>query len=123
MPVKECPTDLQRPSFEGASVGENCLVAFAIERAYEAAAHIAKDKPQAALSWLDGLFACTDRLETFPESGRVVAEIGQPDYREIVYGKSHRVIYRLEKSQVSILTVRNFAQPLHASDVIAGRVE
>ncbi len=90
----------------------------AIERAYEAAAFIAGDKPEAALRWLDGLFAVTDRLEMFPESGRVVPEIGLPEFREVVYRNAYRVIYRVEKSRVAILTVRNFAQRLDASELV-----
>jgi len=89
----------------------------AIERAYEAAAHIAQDKPAAALAWLDRLFRTTDRLETFPESGRVVPEIGLTEYRELIHENSHRVIYRVDESQVAILTVRNFAQLLELSDL------
>ena len=89
----------------------------AIERAYEAAAHIAGDKPEAALRWLDGLFDVTDRLELFPESGRVVPEIGQEHFREVVYGKAYRVIYRVEPARVSILTIRNFAQSLDRSEL------
>ncbi len=89
----------------------------AIERAYEPATYIASDKPQAALRWLDGLFEVTDRLEMFPESGRIVPEIGLPEFREVVYGKAYRVIYRVEETRVSILTVRNFAQPLDTSEV------
>jgi len=89
----------------------------AIKRAYEAAAYIAGDKPDAALRWLDGLFSVTDRLEAFPESGRVVPEIGLPEYREVVYRHSYRVIYRVEKNRVAILTVRNFAQLLDRSEV------
>ncbi len=88
----------------------------AIERAYDAAAFIAGDKPEAALRWLEGLFEVTDRLERFPESGRVVPEIGLPEFREVVYRKAYRVIYRVEKSRVSILTVRNFAQRLVAGE-------
>lgn len=84
----------------------------AIRRAYEAAAYIAGDKPEAALKWLDGLFAATDRLERFPESGRFVPEIGLPEYREIVYRRAYRIVYRLGNGQVSILTVRNLAQLL-----------
>jgi toxin ParE1/3/4 len=53
---------------------------------------------------LDGLFESTDRLQRFPLAGRVVPEIEHPDYREIIHGK-HRVIYRIEKRRVSILTV------------------
>jgi toxin ParE1/3/4 len=89
----------------------------AIERAYEAAAYIAGDKPQAALKWLDGLFEATDRLERFPESGRIVPELRLPEYREVVYRRAYRIIYRIEKSQVWILTVRNFAQELDAAEL------
>lgn len=89
----------------------------AIERAYEAAAYIAQDRPGAALLWLEGLFAATDRLERFPQSGRVVPEIGRPEYREVVYGKAYRIIYRVEGSTVAILTVRNFAEELDRSEI------
>jgi plasmid stabilization system protein ParE len=85
----------------------------AIERAYEAARYIAQDKPEAALKWLDGLFKVTDRLERFPKSGRVVPEIASEEFREVIY-RSHRVIYRIEKTSVSILTVRSSAQLLDA---------
>lgn len=90
----------------------------AIERAYEAATYIAQDRPDAALSWLDGLFAATDRLERFPQSGRIVPEIGLSEYREIVYRKAYRVIYRVEGSTVAILTVRNFAEELDPGEVV-----
>jgi toxin ParE1/3/4 len=89
----------------------------AIERAYEEARYIAADKPGAALDWLDGLFESTDRLERFPDSGRIVPEIGLPEYREIVYGRSHRVIYRREKEAISILTVRRFKRRLDLAEV------
>jgi plasmid stabilization system protein ParE len=89
----------------------------AVERANEAAAYIAQDKPEAALRWLDGLLDSTDNLAAFPQSGRIVPEIGLPEYREIVYRKSHRVIYNVDKSTVSILTVRNFAQLLDLAEL------
>jgi plasmid stabilization system protein ParE len=89
----------------------------AIERAYEAAAYIAGDKPEAALRWLEGLFKVTDRLEMFPESGRVVPEIGVSEFREVIYRDAYRVVYRLEKARISILTVRNCAQVLDASEL------
>jgi toxin ParE1/3/4 len=89
----------------------------AIEQAYEAARYIAQDKPDAALAWLDGLFESTDRLAQFPSSGRVVPEIGSSQFRELVYRHAYRIIYRVEKSRVSILTVRNFSQKLDASNL------
>ena len=90
--------------------------ALAIDRAYEEARFIAEDKPEAALRWLDGLFKVTDRLERFPKSGRVVREIGSEEYREVIY-RSHRVIYRVEKSFISILTVRGSAQLLDVTEL------
>jgi plasmid stabilization system protein ParE len=89
----------------------------AVERANEATAYIARDKPEAALRWLEGLFDSTDALADFPQSGRIVPEIGLPEYREIVYRKSHRVVYNLDKSTVSILTVRNCAQLLDLGEL------
>ena len=89
----------------------------AIERAYEEARYIAADKPGAALDWLEGLFQCTDRLEQFPDSGRVVPEIGLPEYREVVYRKAHRVIYRREANAISILTVRRFKRRFDPSEL------
>jgi len=88
----------------------------AIERAYEEAGYIAQDKPLAALNWLERLFESTDRLEKFPQSGRIVPELGLPEYREIIY-RSHRVIYRVEKSVVAILTVRRSSQQLDATEL------
>ena len=88
----------------------------AIERAYEEARYIAEDKPDAALRWLDGLFKVTDRLERFPRSGRVVREIASDEYRELIY-RSHRVIYRIEKTCVSILTVRGAARLLDLAEL------
>jgi plasmid stabilization system protein ParE len=89
----------------------------AVERAYEVAEYIARDKRSAAETWLNGLFRSTDGLENFPQAGRMVPEIGLPDYREIVYRKSHRVVYHVEKSAVRILTVRNFAQRLKLAEL------
>ena len=90
----------------------------AIERAYEEARFIAEDKPDAARRWLDGLFESTDRLQRFPQAGRIIPEIQHPDYREIAYGK-HRVIYRVEKRRISILTVRRARQLLRPSEILA----
>ena len=89
----------------------------AIERAYEEARHIADDKPEAALKWIDGLFRATDRLQRFPQSGRVVPEIGLFEYREVLY-EAHRVIYRIEKRQISILTVRSSRQLWRQSEIL-----
>jgi toxin ParE1/3/4 len=90
----------------------------AIERIDEEARYIAQDNREAALRWIEGLFAFVERLQAFPESGRVVTEIGRPEYREIIY-KSHRVIYRIEKNVVAVLTVRRARQQLRRSEVLS----
>ncbi|MEO8380579.1 MAG: type II toxin-antitoxin system RelE/ParE family toxin [Acidobacteriota bacterium] len=88
----------------------------AIDRAAEEAALIARDKPGAALRWIEALFAAVDRLETFPESGPVVPEIGLSNYRQLRSG-AHRVVYRLDPKAVHILTVRRFKQLLRLSEI------
>lgn len=90
----------------------------ALERAYEEARYIAEDKPEAALRWLDGLFECIDRLAAFPESGRIVPELGVPEYREVIYKSAHRVIYRIELKQLSILTVRRSRRLLDPTEIV-----
>ena len=89
----------------------------AVERAYEAAKYIARDKPEAARSWLEGVFEAVDHLEAFPQSGRMVPEIGLPEYREIVYRKSYRIVYYVDKSTVRVLTVRYFARRLDLTEL------
>ena len=44
----------------------------AIDRALEIAEYIAQDKPSAAEKWINMLFSKVERLESYPEIGRVV---------------------------------------------------
>jgi len=65
---------------------------------------ISQDSPRySSLFVLDVLHA-VDRLNQFPKSGRVVPEINDPLIREIILG-SYRIIYRVRKDFVEILTV------------------
>jgi plasmid stabilization system protein ParE len=88
----------------------------AIDRAFEEAAFIARDKPEAAEWWLEGLSVVVDRLETFPDSGREVPELPRTKYREVIC-RSHRVVFAVEGKSVRILTVRRFKQKLDPSEV------
>ncbi len=81
----------------------------AVDRMEEAVRFIAQDKPDAARSWAEQLLARVDQVAQFPESGRIVPELGRDDIREIVHG-SHRVIYRLAGGEIRILTVRHTAR-------------
>jgi len=88
----------------------------AIERAAEEASFIARDKPEAARRWLEGIFKAIDRLERFPLSGRSVPEFDSAVHRQVTY-KSHRMIYRIEGDVIEILTVRRFKRLLDTSEL------
>ena len=52
------------------------------------------------------LMHATERLKTFPASGRVVPEMGDEDLREIIH-RNYRIIYMHlpEEDRVEVLTV------------------
>lgn len=83
----------------------------ALERVNEIADYLAENSVEAARVWLMDIFGAVDRLKEFPESGRLVPEVKRPNVRELIF-KNYRVIYRVERKQVSILTVRHSKQRL-----------
>lgn len=87
----------------------------ALERIEDIAQYIAEDKPGAAVEWVDGIFDTVDRLADFPESGRVVPEVGGRRIREVIFG-TYRIIYSV-RDQVDILTVRRSSQLLRMSEL------
>ncbi|PAP76801.1 type II toxin-antitoxin system RelE/ParE family toxin [Rubrivirga marina] len=52
------------------------------------------------------LLRATDRLGTFPESGRVVPEIGDDSMREVIH-RNYRIVYMMlsDEERVEVLTV------------------
>ena len=90
----------------------------AIDRATEIADYIAQDKPSAAVKWINTIFSKVDQLASFPEMGRIVPEIENNQFREILYG-NYRIIYRIEKKQISILTIRHGKQILPIDETLA----
>ncbi len=90
----------------------------AIERISEIANYIAQDNPAAAEKWVDKIFEQVERLHEFPESGRIVPEIKNKMFREIISG-NYRVIYKYEDLQVLILTVRHGKQILPVEEIKA----
>lgn len=87
----------------------------ALERVEDIAQYIAEDKPGAAVEWVDGIFDTVERLADFPESGRVVPEVGGRRIREVIFG-AYRIIYSV-RDQVDILTVRRCSQLLRMSEL------
>ena len=91
----------------------------ALDRVSEIARYIAKDNPDAAERWVNELFDAVERLVDFPESGRVVPEVGVWRIREVIFG-AYRVIYSV-KEKVEILTVRRGSQLLDVSEIDDGQ--
>ena len=90
----------------------------AVDRASEIADYIAQDKPSAAEKWIDTVFSKVEQLKSSPEIGRIVPEINDSQIRELIYG-NYRIIYRIEKERVSILTIRHGSQILPIKEIMA----
>jgi toxin ParE1/3/4 len=87
----------------------------ALERVDEIAVYIAQDDPDAADCWTIELFDAVERLVEFPESGRMVPELGVREARELIFG-AYRVFYRVG-SAVEVLSVRHGSQLLRQDEV------
>ncbi len=88
----------------------------AIDRAAEIAEYISQDNPTAAENWVNTVFTKAEGLKSFPTSGRIVPEVNDDHFRELVYG-NYRIIYRVEENQVSILTIRHGKQILPTDEI------
>ena len=76
---------------------------------------IARDKTSAAFRWVQTMYRKVLRLGHFPKSGRVVPELKREEVREILID-DYRVIYKVEKKTVSILTIFHGAKILSDLD-------
>jgi len=90
----------------------------AIDRVSEIAEYIALDKPTAADKWITTIFSKIEQLASSPEIGRVVPEIADEQFRELIYG-NYRIVYRIEKKKISILTIRHGKQILPIEEILA----
>lgn len=75
------------------------------------------DSPIAALNWVDALFDKVEILKVGAEIGRKVPELNRNDVRELIFG-NYRIIYRILKNKIAILTVRHFKQILPLEDIL-----
>jgi len=67
-------------------------------------AYIARDSVYYADKFVDDAFQAVERLEIFPESGRIVPERNDPDFREIIFG-SYRIMYKIINNDCYITTM------------------
>lgn len=64
-------------------------------------------------NFLHGIFDATEKLANHPNSGRVVPEINDPNFREIIWNNTWRIIYMPPKGvndNVEIMNVLHTAQ-------------
>ena len=90
----------------------------AIDRTTEIAEYIAQDNPLAATKWVETLFDKVQLLNSSPKSGRIVPETNREDIRELIY-VNYRIIYKVEKNKIFILTVRHGKQILPVDEIQA----
>jgi len=65
---------------------------------------ISRDSPERARRFVEELVRESETLAKNPRIGRVVPEISNPAIREIIH-KNYRLVYRLRKDHIEILTV------------------
>ena len=76
---------------------------------------IAQDSPHYASLFVIDVLTVVERLDCFPESGRIVSEKHDPAIREIILG-NYRIIYRV-RDGVDLLTIYHGARLLDPSQL------
>lgn len=87
-----------------------------MRRLTDTATYIARDDRAAAKRWVAQVFDRVGQIADFPESGRIVPEVGRRDLRELILGH-YRIIYRVRKDSVTVLTVHSGRRPLGSDDI------
>ena len=80
------------------------------------AEYIALDKPDAAMRYVQRVFAAVERLARFPKSGARVPELPHLPYRQVVVTPC-RVFYRFEGEDILIVFVLRGEQRLREIDL------
>ncbi len=71
--------------------------------------YIAKDSEHFAWVFAQGIINAIERLQIFPESGRIVPEYNQKGIREIIF-QNYRIVYRIKPDAVEIVTITHGAR-------------
>ena len=85
----------------------------AVEDVEAVKAYVARDSVRYATLLAERIVSAVDRLELFPESGRVVPEVGDESLREVIHG-AYRIVYRIKAESVEVVTVHHAAR-LHGA--------
>ena len=85
----------------------------ALQQLDNLAEYIALDNPVAARGLVQKVFDKVERLERFPQSGRVPLDLPNSIYRELV-APPCRIFYRVDNKHVFVLYVMREEQQLRA---------
>jgi len=72
---------------------------------------ISLDSPHYASLFVVDVLTAVERLERFPDSGRIVPELSENSIREIILG-NYRIVYRTGYTSIEILTIYHSARLL-----------
>lgn len=75
------------------------------------AEYIAKDSIRYANITVGGIVQDAERLKDNPLMGRIVPEINDEKFRELIKG-NYRTIYKIDEGKVSILTIHHSSRDL-----------
>ncbi|OPY57049.1 MAG: Plasmid stabilization system protein [Pelotomaculum sp. PtaU1.Bin035] len=78
--------------------------------------YIARDSVENAIRFADELLEVCHSIQDFPERGRIVPEVGQPQIREVIH-KNYRLVYAVRKGKIFILQVFNAARLFRMQDI------
>jgi toxin ParE1/3/4 len=70
---------------------------------------IAKDSADRAALFIERIIESTDCLQNFPNTGRIIKEIGRKECREVIYG-SYRIMYEIKGDEVRIAGIVHSAR-------------
>ena len=87
-----------------------------VERLEEIFEYISNENHSAAKKLVNKIFSKIETLIKYPQRGRKVPETNREEIREVFLGE-YRIIYRIKKSTIIILTIRNFKQLLPEEDI------
>jgi toxin ParE1/3/4 len=91
----------------------------ALDKLTEIEEFIAQDSPQRAETFVSYLIERGESISKNPQIGRIVPEILNSDIREIIVRK-YRIVYRVQKELIEILTVFEGHRLLRLGEVGVG---
>lgn len=88
----------------------------AIQKFEDILDYIAIDSQVNADKFAERVFQKIEILSEFPNVGRIVPELNNSNYRELIFG-NYRIIYKSLQNDIHILTIRHLKRLLDPSEI------